>query len=505
MKRALISVYDKRNLERAARLLQDHGWEIVSTGGTARHLRDAGVKVIDAADLTGFPEMLDGRVKTLHPLLHGPILARRTPQHLRQLEEMGAVKIDLVMVNFYPFEAALREKEQGLDAMLENIDIGGPAMVRAAAKNFPDTAVVVDPTDYEPVARALAEGDLPLPKRRELAQKAFAYTSFYDSLVAAYLGEGAPDLPPFFSLAGRHRRGLRYGENPHQRGALYIRDAASPLAEAEPLQGKELSFNNILDLSMAYELGNAFAGGDPFAAVIKHQNPCGAAQAATLAEAFRRALAGDPKSAYGGIVGVSAEIDEETATAMKDVFFEVIVAPGFSAAARQVFARKKNLRLLQLTPGYREAWDAKSVPGGFVLQDRDHLQADPASFVLRTRRPLTAAEADDVAFGWKIVKFVKSNAIAIVRDRTLLGAGAGQMSRVDSVDIAIRRSLQPTAGAVLLSDAFFPFADSIETAAAHGITVVVEPGGSLRDDEVTAAAEARGLSLLFTGVRHFRH
>jgi phosphoribosylaminoimidazolecarboxamide formyltransferase / IMP cyclohydrolase len=506
MKRALISVHQKQGIGAVAQRLAAAGWEILSTGGTARFLRDAGVAVVDVASVTGFPEILDGRVKTLHPLVHGPILARDTVEHRRQLEEIGAGKIDLVMVNFYPFAEALTGKARGVDFMMENVDIGGPAMVRAAAKNFPATVVVVDEADYGPVSEALAGvGDIPLEWRRRLAQKAFAYTSFYDSLVAGYLAEGEESLPPFFSLSGRHERSLRYGENPHQRGALYIRDERSPLAGLQPLQGKELSFNNILDLGMAYELCQSFVPGDPFVAIIKHQNPCGAAQAATTAEAYCRALAGDPKSAYGGIVGFACAVDEETAEAMRKDFFEVVVAPDFSEEALRIFAKKKNMRLVRLANGYCEPWDVKVVPGGFVLQDRDNLTPDPASFILKAGRPLSAGEQADAAFGWKIIKHVKSNAIVIVRDRALLGVGAGQMSRVDSVDIALKKCLQPPSGALLVSDAFFPFADSIEAASLHGIAAAVEPGGSVRDDEVIAAAQKAGISLLFTSVRHFRH
>ena len=506
MNRALISVYDKTGIEVCAAKLQKAGWEIVSTGGTAKFLRDNGVKVREVSEVTGFPEILDGRVKTLHPLIHAPILARRIPEHLGQLDKIKALKIGLVMINFYPFEKALAEKEKGLDFMLENVDVGGPAMVRAAAKNFPDTVVVVDAAEYLPVVeRLLADGDMPLAERRRLAQKAFAYTSFYDSLIARYLHEGQAELPPFQGVAGRKALALRYGENPHQKGALYVSDRSSPLSLMEKLQGKELSFNNILDMTAVYEITGEFLSAAPFCVIVKHQNPCGAALGKTQKEAFERALAGDPQSAFGGIVAVNAPLEEETAAAMAPIFFEVILAPDFSPAALEILRKRKNLRLIKAPLGYRETGDLRTVPGGFVFQDRDTSREDPQSFVQKTSRSPSTAENDDVAFGWKIVKFVKSNAIILVRDRTLVGVGAGQMSRVDSVDIAVKKAGEKVSGSVLLSDAFFPFPDSIETAAAHGIRVAVEPGGSVKDEEVVAAAERLGMSLLFTGVRHFRH
>lgn len=511
MKRALISVFFKTGIEQVARELQKNGWEIVSTGGTARYLQEHRVDVMEVSSITGFPEILDGRVKTLHPLIFGPILAKKTPEHLEQLEKFPVSRIDLVIVNFYPFEEALSAKEKGLDFMVENIDIGGPAMVRAAAKNFKDTVVVVERADYQPVVQELVEkGDIGFTQRKALAAKAFSYTSFYDSLVSAYLYEGIESQPEYLNHAGRKAMDLRYGENPHQKGALYIRDTNSPLNHLEKIQGKELSFNNILDLSMVYEVINEFLPGqtgevDDFSVIVKHQNPCGAALSASQTDAFQKAFAGDPQSAFGGIVGFNKPLTGETAIEMAKIFFEIIVAPDFTEEALHCLKKKKNLRLIKMPFGYREPGDIKTVPGGFVFQERDNGAKAYEEFVLKTSRPLTGQEISDVKLGWKLIKFVKSNGIIIVKEGMLIGVGAGQMSRVDAVEIAIRKSEFPLEGAVLVSDAFFPFADSVEVAAGQDITVMVEPGGSVKDNEVIQQAENSGISLIFTGMRHFRH
>ncbi len=514
MKRALISVYHKEGIELIAEALHENGWEIISTGGTSSYLKQHGITVLEVSGITDFPEILDGRVKTLHPLIFGPILAKKTPEHLDQLKQFAVPKIELVIVNFYPFEEALKEKEKGVEFMVENIDIGGPAMVRAAAKNFKDTIVVVEKTDYLPVVEMLIrDGNLSNEERKRLATKAFSYTSFYDSLIAEYFAGEANALKnlEYMNMAGKKAMALRYGENPHQKAALYIRDKNSPLNCMEKLQGKELSFNNILDLSMVYEMVNLFSPVGPgqeaadFAAIVKHQNPCGAAAVVSQVEAFKKALEGDPQSAYGGIVGFNKPLDVETAEAMKKIFLEVIAAPDFSEEALEILKKKSNLRLIKIPLQYVEKWDIKTVPGGFVFQERDNALKEYHEFELKTSRRLTENEIKDVQLGWKLIKFVKSNGIIIVKDGMLIGVGAGQMSRVDSVDIAIRKSRFPLAGAVLLSDAFFPFADSVIMAAQHQITVLVEPGGSVRDDEVIAKAEASGISLLFTGMRHFRH
>jgi phosphoribosylaminoimidazolecarboxamide formyltransferase/IMP cyclohydrolase len=506
MKRALISVHDKEKIDRIAAALSQAGWEIVSTGGTAAHLKGKGIAVTEVSSITHFPEILDGRVKTLHPLIFGPVLARKTPEHLRQLEEFKSAKIDLVIVNFYPFEEALQKKSDDLDAMLENIDIGGPALVRAAAKNFKDTIVLIDENDYAPVMAAIEDnGDIPLESRKRLAQKAFAYTSFYDSLVASYLGAGETAHPDFLTIGGRRVQSLRYGENPHQSAFLVVSDRRSPFHAIDQLHGKELSFNNILDLAMVYEVLNEFQGKRHFASIVKHQNPCGAAVAQVQLPAFQAAFAGDPRSAYGGIVGLNHCLEAETAAAIAEIFFEVILAPDFSDEALKILRKKKNLRLIRMPVGYVEKADFKTVPGGFVFQSRDNLAFDVESFELKAGKPLGKKEKADVEFGWKIIKFVKSNGIIIVRNLQLIGVGAGQASRIDSVELAIGKSQSPVAGAVLLSDAFFPFPDSVELAAKHKIAVVVETGGSVRDPEVILSAKKLGLTLLFTGIRHFRH
>lgn len=508
MKRALISVFFKQGIESIAQKLEENGWEILSTGGTAKYLQENNIRVLEISEITKFPEILDGRLKTLHPLVFGPILAKKTPQHLEQLQQFLTPKIDLVIVNFYPFEEALQTKNKGIDFMVENIDIGGPSMVRAAAKNFQDTIVIMDRQDYQPIVDKLLEnGDISWEERKALAQKAFSYTSFYDSLIAGYLHEGIETTPAYLNMSGRKTLDLRYGENPHQRGSLYICDQNSPLNQFEKIQGKELSFNNILDLSMVYEVLNWFpADSHPdFSIIVKHQNPCGAALGDSQKDAFKKAFSGDSKSAFGGLVGFNRPLDGETAEEMKKIFFEVIVAPGYTVEALQAFKKKKNLRIVKVSLGYREKFDIKTVPGGFVFQDRDHQLKTYEDFELKTTRPLTESEINDVRLGWKLIKFVKSNAIIIVKDGMLLGVGAGQMSRVDSVDIAIRKSQFPVEGAVLISDAFFPFADSVEIAAKHNITVMVEPGGSVRDNEVIEKAQGCDISLLFTGMRHFRH
>jgi len=506
MKRALISVYEKQKIETIAAALHRAGWEIVSTGGTAAYLQERGIPVTEVSSVTQFPEILDGRVKTLHPLIFGPVLAKKTPEHLRQLEELGAGKIDLVIINFYPFEAALEKMSGDLDAMLANIDIGGPSLVRAAAKNFKDTVILIDEKDYPPVVAAIENnGDVPLELKKRLAQKAFAYTAFYDSLISSYLAGGMEGPPDFMNVAGRRVQSLRYGENPHQSAFLAIGDRRSPFFAIDQLHGKALSFNNILDLAMVYELLNEFQGKRHFAAIVKHQNPCGACLAAAQLPAFQNAFAGDPRSAYGGIVGFNHRLEPETAAALGEIFFEVVIAPDFSEEALKILRRKKNLRLVRMPAGYVEKADFKTIPGGFVYQSRDHLAFDVDAFELKAGKPLGKKEKGDVEFGWKIIKFVKSNGIIIVKNLTLIGVGAGQASRIDAVDLALRKSQSPVAGAVLLSDAFFPFPDSIELAAKNKIAAAVEPGGSVRDPDVILAAQKHGISLLFTGARHFRH
>jgi phosphoribosylaminoimidazolecarboxamide formyltransferase/IMP cyclohydrolase len=506
MKRALISVYHKEKTEIIAAALVKAGWEIISTGGTAAYLEKKCIPVTEVSRITNFPEILDGRVKTLHPLIFGPVLAKKTTDHLRQLQEFKTAKIDLVIINFYPFEEALEKNAADLGAMLENIDIGGPALVRAAAKNFRDTIVLIDEKDYAQVISAVESGsDIPLESRKQLAQKAFAYTSFYDSLIASYLHFGEIGHPDFITLGGRRVQSLRYGENPHQSAFMAISDRRSPFYAMDQLQGKALSFNNILDLAMVYELLNEFQKKKHFAAIVKHQNPCGAAMAAGQLPAFQNAFAGDPRSAFGGIVGFNHRLEGETAAAMSEIFFEVVLAPDYAVEALKILQKKKNLRLIKMPAGYVEKSDFKTIPGGFVYQSRDNQAADAESFELKAGRPLNKKEKNDVEFGWKIIKYVKSNGIIIVKNLTLIGVGAGQASRIDSVELALHKSQSSPDGSVLLSDAFFPFPDSVELAAKNKITILVEPGGSVKDPEVILTAQKLGVTLLFTGIRHFRH
>jgi phosphoribosylaminoimidazolecarboxamide formyltransferase/IMP cyclohydrolase len=506
MKRALISVFRKNRIEEIAVVLKKAGWEIISTGGTAAYLKNNDIPVTEVPAITHFPEILEGRVKTLHPLIFGPVLAKKNPEHQRQLRELGVAKIDLVIINFYPFEEALEKKTAALDKMLENIDIGGPALVRAAAKNFHDTVVLIDENDYAPVMEAIAKNAaVPIDLRKKLAQKAFAYTSFYDSLIAEYLQQEQTGHPVYLTVGGRNVHALRYGENPHQKASLIIHDRLSPFYAIDQLQGKELSFNNILDAAMVYEVLNDFQKKKHFAIIVKHQNPCGAALASDQLTSFHSAFAGDQRSAFGGIAGFNRRLEAETAAAISDIFFEVIVAPDYSAAALKILGRKKNLRLIKMPAGYCEKSDLKTIPGGFVYQDRDNHAADIGEFTLLTGQPLSKKEKDDMAFGWKLIKYVKSNGIIIVKNLMLIGIGAGQASRIDAVELAIHKSRNPIAGAVLLSDAFFPFPDSVELAAKHQIGVLVEPGGSINDHEVIRAAKKLGVKLLFTGIRHFRH
>ena len=519
IERALISVSDKTGVAEFARRLVARGVEIISTGGTAKLLREAGVAVRDVAELTGGPEMLGGRVKTLHPKVHGGILFRRDHAADRQqAAEQGIAPIDLVVVNLYPFEATAAKSGLMADELIENIDIGGLAMLRSAAKNFESVAVVTDPADYTRVAGELEEkGELSLETRLELARKAFATTARYDGRIATELERLAaaggavvvgerPALPARLHLALEQKQGMRYGENPHQQAALYVpagRPAAG-LADARQLQGKELSYNNLVDLEAAWQLAQEFA--QPAAVIIKHTNPCGAAEQETLAEAYRKAYACDPVSAYGGVVAFNRTVDAATAEEAGKVFVECIIAPGYDAAAREKLAGKKNVRLMELTRAAApDALELKCISGGILVQQPDRHGLDEKELKVVTERAPTRAELRGLLFAWKVVKHVKSNAIVFARDGQTLGVGAGQMSRVDSVKIAVMKAQQPLAGSVVASDAFFPFADGVEEAARAGATAVIQPGGSVRDAEVIAAANRLGLAMGFTGIRHFRH
>ena len=509
--RALISVYDKTGVIEFARAIAGSGFELVSTGGTHRTLsQEGGLSVRQVADVTGSPEILEGRVKTLHPVVHAGILARReSADHVAELAEHGIETIDLVAVNLYPFVSTISNPDVTLDDALENIDIGGPTMLRAAAKNFPSVAVVVDPEDYSWVAERLAGGGLSMEERRGLAAKAFHHVSQYDTAVTGYLnqsGQADDSLPDALELSFTKVTGLRYGENPHQQGALYV-PAGQPsggIAQAEQLHGRELSFNNLMDADAAWRVVCDFDG--PTVAVIKHTNPCGLASHQDQAEAYRRAYEGDSVSAFGGIVGFNRTVTAEAAEAMGPVFYEVVVAPGYAPEALSILQRKRNLRILQARQGTEDQpYDVRPLTGGMLVQTPDTLAEDPAEWKAVTERAPTAAELEDLDFAWTAAKHIKSNAIVFAKDRTLVGMGAGQPNRVVSVHLSGRAAGEKSKGSVLASDAFFPFPDNIELAAEAGITAIVQPGGSIRDDEVIEAANKHGLAMVFTGVRHFRH
>jgi|SRR5215472_303151 len=521
VERALISVYDKTGIVEFARRLTARKIEILSTGGTAKLLRENGVSVRDVSDFTGWPEMLGGRVKTLHPKVHGGLLLRRKHQDDRkQAAEHGIAPIDLVVVNLYPFEATAAKAELTAEELIENIDIGGPTMLRSAAKNFESVTVVTDSADFERVAKEIeAAGETTLDTRLQLARKVFATTSRYDGMITAELerlspanGEVAlqakPLLPERVHIALRRKQELRYGENPHQAAALYVSAGRPPegLAAAKQLQGKELSYNNLVDLEAARSLAAEFK--EPAAVIIKHNNPCGTAEEATLSEAYLRALACDPVSAFGGVLAFNREVDAATAEEVAKLFVECIVAPGFAARAKEIFAAKKNLRLLELPPGGFEPereLQLKRILGGMLLQQPDLGELNDVEMRTVTKRVPTPEEMRTMRFAWKVSKHVKSNAIVFARDGATVAVGAGQMSRVDSVKIAVMKARVPLAASVVASDAFFPFPDGVEEAAKAGATAVIQPGGSVRDSDVIGAADRLGLAMVFTGMRHFLH
>ncbi|HEV2349942.1 MAG TPA: bifunctional phosphoribosylaminoimidazolecarboxamide formyltransferase/IMP cyclohydrolase [Terriglobia bacterium] len=512
--RALISVSDKAGVAEFAAGLASQGVEILSTGGTARLLREQGLKVRDVAEVTGFPEMLDGRVKTLHPRIHGGILAvRSSVEHRAQLEAQGIGCIDLVVVNLYPFEKTAAKSGVPFEELIENIDIGGPSMIRSAAKNFEDVTVIVDGSDY---ANVLAEmknnqGGVSRETRARLALKAFAATAAYDGAISTTLQARANGtLPANLHLNFRKFMNLRYGENPHQKAALYRGgiEAEGGLAWAKQLQGKELSYNNLLDLESALRLVEEFP--EPATAVIKHTNPCGAAVGKTLRESYERAQKADPVSAFGSVIAFNRVLDGATAEAMASLFVEAMVAPGYEPRALEKLAGKKNLRLMELPPagGADAGFELRNIGGGLLVQTRDRQGAEPDKWKCVTERQPTDEETRALAFAWRVVKHVKSNAIVYARDGVTVGVGAGQMSRVDSVKLGAAKARElghSLTGTVVASDAFFPFADGVEEAAKAGATAIVEPGGSVRDPEVIAAANQANLALVFTGVRHFRH
>jgi phosphoribosylaminoimidazolecarboxamide formyltransferase / IMP cyclohydrolase len=541
VERALISVFDKTGIVEFAKRLAALRIEILSTGGTAKLLRDAGLTVRDVSDFTGWPEMLGGRVKTLHPKVHGGLLFRRNhAEDQKQATEHGIAAIDLVVVNLYPFEATAAKTNLSAEELIENIDIGGPTMLRSAAKNFESVTVVTDPADYARVAAELeASRATSLATRLELARKVFAATAAYDGRITTELerlsavahaaaGQRAPEsardrsappqaevvlsqrapLPERLHVALRRQQELRYGENPHQAAALYVPVGNAPhgLAAAQQLQGKELSYNNYVDLEAARSLAAEFQ--NPAAVIIKHNNPCGTAEQNNLREAYLKALACDPVSAFGGVLAFNRTVDAETAEEVAKLFTECIVAPGFDARAKTIFAARKNLRLLELPPDGLEAereLQLKRILGGMLVQQPDLGEIRDAELRTVSKRAPTSEEMTTLRFAWKVCKHVKSNAIVFARDGATLGVGAGQMSRVDSVKLAVMKAQSPLAGSVVASDAFFPFPDGVEEAAKAGATAVIQPGGSVRDADVIAAADRLGLAMVFTGMRHFLH
>ena len=513
VRRALISVSDKRGLISFAEGLHALDIEILSTGGTCRQLREAGIPAVEVAEKTGFPEIMDGRVKTLHPVIHGGLLGRRG-QDDAVMQEHGIEPIDLLAVNLYPFEETISKANVSLDEAIENIDIGGPAMIRAASKNHTSVGVVVDPDDYTDVLEALKADTLSIERRRTLAAKAYAHTASYDTAISGYLSnpESTDDLGERFLYSGSRVLTLRYGENPHQHASFY-RDqnpGEGTLARARQLQGKELSYNNIADSDAALECVRQFD--DTACVIVKHANPCGVAIGDTLLNAYERAYQTDPTSAFGGIIAFNRTLDGETAQTIVDrQFVEVVVAPDFDPAALAAFAVKKNVRVLttgEQNPQSGQRFDYKKVSGGLLVQSTDDGRVSADELKVVSRKQPTESELRDLRFAWQVVKYVKSNAIVFCRDNMTIGVGAGQMSRVYSTKIAAIKAADEglsTTGAVMASDAFFPFRDGIDAAAEHSISAIIQPGGSMRDDEVIAAADEHGLAMVFTGMRHFRH
>ena len=518
IRRALLSVTDKTGLVEFAKELAGFGIELVSTGGTARALREAGLGVEDISDFTGFPEMLDGRVKTLHPRVHGGLLyIRGNEAHEAAVAAHGIEPIDMVVVNLYAFEKTAAEPGVAFGHLIENIDIGGPSMVRSAAKNFEDVAIVTGVTDYPALIEELksTDGALGRATRWRLAKKAFALTAAYDSSIAETLEKiadaplpdspAAPDaacLPATLRINFPLAQSLRYGENPHQRAALYSDGSGLGIAGAAQLQGKELSFNNLVDLDACWELTQEFD--EPMVAIIKHTNPCGAATGTNILEAYQKALASDPVSAFGGVIGINREVDLAAADEIAKLFVEAIAAPAFTREARERFAAKKNLRLVEVRNAPQRPV-VKHVSGGLLLQDADAVRINEGELDVVTWRPPTAEELRNLLFAWRVSKHVKSNAIVYARDGQTVGVGAGQMSRVDAAKFGAQKAVLPLKGTVAASDAFFPFPDGLEAVAAAGATAVIQPGGSVKDQDVIAAADRLGMAMVFTGIRHFRH
>ncbi|MDO9069497.1 MAG: bifunctional phosphoribosylaminoimidazolecarboxamide formyltransferase/IMP cyclohydrolase [Deltaproteobacteria bacterium] len=513
--RALISVSDKTGIIEFSRQLAAYGVEILSTGGTAKLLREAGIAVKDVSEFTGFPEMLDGRVKTLHPKVHGGLLGMRSnPEHVAKMQEHGIENIDMVVVNLYPFEATIAKEGCHLEDAIENIDIGGPTMLRSAAKNYPDVTVLVDCADYADVLDEMAtnSGSISAGTNFSLAVKVFQHTAAYDGAISNYLGSrltgAVEEFPPTFTLQVNKAQDLRYGENPHQSAAFYIEKSIKEpcVSNAVQLQGKELSFNNIIDLDAAIETVKEFK--QCAAVIIKHTNPCGVAFADSPLTAYLKARECDPVSAFGGIIGFNSTVDAATANELTSTFLEAVIAPGYTEEALAIFTAKKNVRVMQvpLLDSYSNSgFDLKRVTGGLLLQARDFGMINALDCRVVTERTPTSSEFEALDFAWRVCKHVKSNAIVFSNRDQTVGIGAGQMSRVDSSKIAVQKALLPTHGTVLASDAFFPFRDGVDAAAEAGVTAIIQPGGSVRDEEVIKAANEHGIAMIFTNMRHFRH
>lgn len=510
MKRALISVSDKTGVVEFTKSLVELGFEILSTGGTKRTLEENAIPVKGVEEVTGFPEILDGRVKTLHPFIHGGLLARRDIEsHLEQLKEQGIQLIDLVCVNLYPFQKTIEKPDVTPEDAIENIDIGGPSMLRAAAKNHQDVTVVVDAADYEKVVSELREaGKVSVETNRKLAAKVFRHTAAYDALIAEYMTDLVEEeQPERVTVTYELKQNLRYGENPHQRAAFYQKPLGSDfsIAQATQLHGKELSYNNIRDADAALQIVKEFT--EPAAVAVKHMNPCGVGVGSTVFEAYSKAYEADPTSIFGGIVAFNREVDAETASKLHEIFLEIIIAPAFTGEALEILQGKKNLRLLTV-PFDSEKKEEKvltSVEGGLLIQDQDNLSYEDATITVPTKRQPTPEELEDLKLGWKVVKHVKSNAIVVVGDNMTLGVGAGQMNRVGAAKIALEQAGERAKGAVMASDAFFPMSDTVEAAAKAGITAIIQPGGSIRDEDSIKMADQHGIAMVFTGVRHFKH
>ena len=508
IKRALISVSDKTGIVEFAKKLEKNGIDIISTGGTFRALKEAGVSVIPVSDVTGFPEMMDGRVKTLHPKIHGGILALRdNPGHLKAMEENGIIGIDLVVVNLYPFQETIKKPNVTREEAIENIDIGGPSMIRAGAKNYKYVTVVVDPTQYDDIIARIEGNTLTEEFRLSLAQKAFLHTAIYDSAIANYLSKEIDgDLfPSIFSPSYIKKQDLRYGENPHQKAAFYVNSQMSGgMAGAKQLHGKELSYNNIVDMEAAWNLVQEWKD-EAACVIVKHTNPCGAALGENAEDAFTRAFEADSKSAFGGIVAMNRPCDKAAAEKMKPIFFEVIIAPSFTEEALALLSEKKNIRLIEVKPTEEKEWQLHKISGGLLIQTADDITETKNDWTCVTKRQPTEEEWKALAFAWKVVKHVKSNAIVLTGEKVTYGVGAGQMNRVGAAEIAIAEAGEKCHGAVMSSDAFFPFGDTIEAAGKAGITAVIQPGGSIRDQESIDMANKYGIAMIFTGHRHFKH